>query len=337
LTNKNIEIKQKKNTEEAHIYIPIHSIYVNKKDKYTHIKNNEKVTNDTKCHFKINVTFTHKTIQIKINKNYNETGVSAQARSAHGMHETNKYNESKKINKNKRMTNDIKCHFDINVIFMNKKMKTNINNNTEDRGACAQARSAHGPKNGKQIKLKNNKTVTNDTKCHYDINVTFINKNIKTKTNKNTKNKSECTQARSAHESKNREFIHLKGNNKTMTNDTKCHCAINVIVTHKNIKIQINLKNNNDIDEGAQAHNAYKMNKNKNTQIIKNKKITSNTKCHFDTNDTYININKKREKNQIDKNYKYLCSGIRAHGTQIITQIYNKYMLNNKIKTNDIK
>jgi hypothetical protein len=62
--------------------------------------------------------------------------------------------------------------------------------------------------------------VTNDTKCHHDINVIFINKNIKPKTNKNTKNKSKCAQVRNTHESKNRKVIYLKGNDKTMTNDT---------------------------------------------------------------------------------------------------------------------
>jgi hypothetical protein len=132
--------------------------------------------------------------------------------------------------------------------------------------------------------------VTNDTKC-YDINVTFINRNIKTKINKNTKNKGECTQAHSVHEPKNRKFIHLKENNKIMTNDTKCHFEINIIVTHKNIKIKINLKNNNTIGGCAQVHDTHKMNKNKNTQIIKNKITISNTKYHFKLNVIFMNKN----------------------------------------------
>jgi hypothetical protein len=145
--------------------------------------------------------------------------------------------------------------------------------------------------------------VTNDTKCHFDINVTFINKNIKIKINKNPKNEDECTQVRSAHESKNRKFIHLKGNNKIMTNDTKYHFEINIIITYKNINIQINLKNNNNIDGCAKAQDAHKINKNKNTQIIKNKIMSSNTKWHFKLNVTFMNKNKeiKINKNNNDR------------------------------------
>jgi hypothetical protein len=61
--------------------------------------------------------------------------------------------------------------------------------------------------------------------------------------------------------------------------------------------------------------------------------VINNTKCHFETNDNYINKNKNLKKSQqINKNYKYIYSDICVHGTQINIQIYNKYILNNKIK-----
>jgi membrane protease subunit (stomatin/prohibitin family) len=66
------------------------------------------VTNDTKCHFKINVTFTYKTIQIKINKNYNETDM--QAHSTYSIHKT-KYISYKQISNNIKMINKTKILF----------------------------------------------------------------------------------------------------------------------------------------------------------------------------------------------------------------------------------
>jgi hypothetical protein len=206
---------------------------------YKQINKNNKMTNGYYCDK--NITLTNKNIKIKYNKNNGTTNTCVRAHSAYD----NKYNKYKQNNKNERMTNDTKYHCDINITLMNKKIKMNINNKAEECSTFTQVHSVYKPKNSKHTQLK---TMTNDTKCHFDINVIFMNKNIKTKINKNTENKATCVQAYSMHETKNRKFIYLKKNSKTMTNDTKCYFEINIIVMYKNIKIKINVKNNNDRD-----------------------------------------------------------------------------------------
>jgi hypothetical protein len=58
---------------------------------------------------------------------------------------------------------------------MNKNIKTKINTNTNDKATCAQAHSVYKSKNIKFKYLKkNNKIVTNNTKCHFDTNVILM-------------------------------------------------------------------------------------------------------------------------------------------------------------------
>jgi hypothetical protein len=85
--------------------------------------------NDIKCYFKINDTFTYKTIQIKTNKNYNERGINAQA---HDIYKTENNNYTQTRNKI-QVTNDTKCHLKTNDISLNKNMKIKTNKNNKDK------------------------------------------------------------------------------------------------------------------------------------------------------------------------------------------------------------
>jgi hypothetical protein len=59
----------------------------------------------------------------------------------------------KQSTKNKRITNNTKYHYDINVTFMNKKIKINTNNKVEDCSTCVQVHSIYKPKNSEYISL----------------------------------------------------------------------------------------------------------------------------------------------------------------------------------------
>jgi hypothetical protein len=176
----------------------------------------------------------------------------------HGAYENNntKYIQ---INRNEKITNDIKCHCGINAIYMNKNTQIKINKNNNDEGACSQVCNTSRIRKNKYIQIKNKKRMTNDTKCHFETNVININKNIKTTIDKDIKDRGICVQTCSILKKKKNKVSEIKYNKK-VTNDTKCHFVTNIIFINKNIeKIKMN-KNLNNICIGIYVymHIVYK-------------------------------------------------------------------------------
>jgi hypothetical protein len=131
--------------------------------------------------FEIIVTVIHKNIKIKINvKNNSDRDVHGQI---HDVHKINK-NKYTQIIKNKTVTINTKCHFKLNVTFMNKDIEIKINKNNNDRGECTQIRSAYKIKERKYTQKIKNEIVVNDIKCHFDTNDIYINKNKNIEKNK---------------------------------------------------------------------------------------------------------------------------------------------------------
>lgn len=111
------------------------------------------------------------------------------------------------------MTNNTKCHFEINVIFAKKNIQIKININHDNEGACAQVRSTFEIKRIKYIQITIKKLMTNDTKCHFlETNDILTNKKAKTIINKNDYNRDESAQACSTHKIKKNENIEIKQN-----------------------------------------------------------------------------------------------------------------------------
>jgi hypothetical protein len=134
------------------------------------------------------------------------------------------------------MTNDTKCHSEITVIVLNNKnIKIKIEKNNNNRDTCAQVCSTYINKNNKHLYLKNIKIVINDTKCHSEISVTFINKNITIKTSKNNNDRGMCVQVHGIYKTKINKYIQIK-NKKLIINDTKCPFEMNMIFLDKIIK-----------------------------------------------------------------------------------------------------
>jgi hypothetical protein len=80
------------------------------------------------------------------------------------------------------MTNDTKCHFEINVINIHKNIKIKINvKNDSHRDVHVQIHDAHKINKNKYTQTIKNKTMTINTKCHFKLNVTFMNKSIEIK------------------------------------------------------------------------------------------------------------------------------------------------------------
>jgi hypothetical protein len=93
----------------------------------------------------------------------------------HNVHKINK-NKNTQIIKNKKVTINPKCHFKLNVTFMNKSIKIKINKNINDIGECVQTHSIYKIKKRKYTQTTKNEIVINDTKCHFETNNNYIKK-----------------------------------------------------------------------------------------------------------------------------------------------------------------
>jgi hypothetical protein len=198
------------------------------------------------------------------------------------------------IKNEKIITNNIKCYSKSNDTFINKNIKIKINKNNNERDAYAQARSAHNKnKNNKYIIIKNEKIMTNDTKCHLETNINSFDKNAKIKI---CKNENEIyIDTKSYNVNKNNGVKYTKINkNKIIENDTKCHLD-NKNITGMNINMKIKLKhNNNNTNTYTKKHSIHSIYSVKNTGYIqaKNNKIRINDiKCDYNISIIYLKNN----------------------------------------------
>jgi hypothetical protein len=144
------------------------------------------------------------------------------------------------------VTNYTKYYTETNDTHLNIYTKIKIcPKNNIDRGINAQSHNIHKTEKNTHTQIINNKNITNDTKCHLKISVTFINKNIKIKINKNNIEMGLHMQAHNTHKTKNNKYIKIK-NEKIKINDTNCHFKINITGINKNKKIKINENNNSE-------------------------------------------------------------------------------------------
>jgi hypothetical protein len=176
-----------------------------------------------------------------MNKNNNKKSKQVQVHDRDKT-ENNKYT---KIKNRKKMTNDTNCPYEINAIPILKNTQIKINKNYNENNMNIQVYSTYKTENKNHMQIRKKNLVTKNTKCHSEMNITYINKNIRIKIGKNNNDSSACAQAHGTYNSENNKYIKIESKKKTMTNNTKCHSKINVTYINKNTGIKIN-KNNNE-------------------------------------------------------------------------------------------
>jgi hypothetical protein len=193
------------------------------------------MTSDTKCHSHKNDTINTININIKyITSHTNKTKHTQQNNNT-----TIIYTHNTQIKIKIKLTLDTKCQFDNKININDKNIKTKIRIYSINTYSCTLTCSVHEIKHTIYKQINNNNKMTNE--CHCDKNVTLTNKNIKIKYSKNN---GAINTGVETHSPCNNKYSKYKqnNNNKRMTNDTKCHCYINVTFINKKIKINTNNK-----------------------------------------------------------------------------------------------
>jgi hypothetical protein len=107
----------------------------------------------------------------------------------HGIHKTEN-NKNYIPSKNRKVrTSDIKCYAGINATSINKTTKIKMNKNNNNSSTSTQTCCAYKNEKIEYMKIEYNKIIINDTKCHFEINVIYINKSIRIRINKNNNKK----------------------------------------------------------------------------------------------------------------------------------------------------